>query len=58
MKLKREELKKQERNSMQVNEITEGDLIQVFGVSEDQMQKATEILNKNEKTEKSGISSA
>ena len=58
MKLKREELRKQERNSTQVNEITEGDLIQAFGVSEDQIQKATEILSKNEKTEKSGFSSA
>ena len=35
MKLKWEELRKQERNSTQVNEITEGDLIQAFGVTED-----------------------
>ena len=39
MKLKWEELRKQERNSTQVNEITEGDLIQAFGVTEDQMEK-------------------
>ena len=58
MKLKWEELRKQERNSTQVNEITEGDLIQAFGVTEDQMQKAAEMLGKNEKTKKSGISSA
>ena len=39
-KLKQEELRKQERNSTQVNEITEGDLIQAIGVTEDQMEKA------------------
>ena len=39
MKLKWEELRKQERNSTQVNEITEGDLIQAFSVTEDQMEK-------------------
>ena len=39
MKLKQEGLRKQERNSTQVNEITEGDLIQAFGVMEDQMEK-------------------
>ena len=39
MKLKWEELRKQERNSTQVNEITEGDLVQAFSVTEDQMEK-------------------
>ena len=39
MKLNWEEMRKQERNSTQVNEITEGDLIQAFGVTEDQMEK-------------------
>ena len=58
MKLKWEELRKQERNSTQVNEITKGDLIQAFGVTEDQMQKAAEMLGKNEKTKKSGNLSA
>ena len=54
MKLKWEELRKQERNSTQVNEITEGDLIQAFGVTEDQMEKAAAILGRNKKTEKLG----
>ena len=58
MKMKREELKKQGKNSTQFNEITEGDMIQAFGVTEDQMQKAAEILGKNERAEKSGNSSA
>ena len=49
MTIKREELKKQCKNSTQVNEITEGDLIQAFGVIEDQMQKAAEILGKDKK---------
>ena len=40
MKLKREELKKQGRSSNQVNELTEGNLIQAFSVTEDQMEKA------------------
>ena len=47
MKLKQEELRKQERNSNQVNEITEGDLIQAFGVTEDQMEKAVTILSRS-----------
>ena len=54
MKLKREELKKQGRSSNQVNEITEGDLIQAFSVTEDQMEKAATILSRNEGTKKSG----
>ena len=58
MKLKRDKLRKQERNSNQVNEITEGDLIQAFGVTEDQMEKAATILNRSERTEKLGHSSA
>ena len=49
---------KQERNSSQVNEITEGDLIQAFGVTEDQMEKAAAMLGRNKKTKKSGNSSA
>ena len=58
MKLKREQLRKQERRSNQVNEITEGDLIQAFSEAEDQMEKAATIMSRNEKTEKSGNSSA
>ena len=57
MKLKWEELRKHERNSTQVNEITEGDLIQAFGVTEDQMEKAAALLGRNEKSEKLANSS-
>ena len=57
MKIKREELKKQGKSSAQVNEITERDMIQAFGVTEDQMEKAAEILGKDEKNEKLGNSS-
>ena len=52
MKLKREELKKQGKSSNQVNEITESNLIQAFGVTEDQMEKAALMLNGSEITEK------
>ena len=58
MKLKQEELRKQKRNSTQVNEITKGDLIQAFGVTEDQMEKAAAMLSRSEKTKKLGNSSA
>ena len=49
MKLKQEELGKQERNNTQVNEITEGHLIQAFGVTEDHKEKAAAMLGKSEK---------
>ena len=58
MKLKWEELRKQERNCTQVNEITEGDLIQAFSATEDQMEKAAAMLDRSKKTEKLGNSSA
>ena len=58
MKLKWEELRKQERNSSQVNEITEDDLIQAIGITKDQMEKAATILSRSENTEKSGNSTA
>ena len=58
IKLKREELKKQGKSSNQVNEITESNLIQAFGVVEDQMEKAASLLNRSEFTEKLGNSSA
>ena len=50
-------MKKQGKTSTQVNEITEGDMIQAFGVTEDQMQKAAEILCKDENSKKLGNSS-
>ena len=40
MKLKQDELKDQRSNSRQVNEITENNFMQAFGVTEDQMDKA------------------
>ena len=54
MKFKREELKKQGKSSNQVNEITESNLIQAFGVTEDQMEKAASLLNRSEFTKKIG----
>ena len=47
-------MKKQGKSSTQMDEITERDMIQAFGVTEDQMEKAAEILGKDEKTEKLG----
>ena len=44
MKLKQDELKEQRGSSRQVNEITENNFIQAFGMTEDQMDKAAEIL--------------
>ena len=58
MKLKRDELKEQRVNSRQVNEITENNFIQAFGVTEDQMDKAAAILVRSESTKNSGNSSA
>ena len=51
-------MKKQGISSIQVNEITESDMTQAFGVTEEQMQKAAEILGRNERSEKSGNSLA
>ena len=58
MRLKHDELKKQGGGSKQVNEITENNFMQAFGVTEDQMEKAASILNGSESTEKLGNSSA
>ena len=58
MKLKRDELKEQKAKSRQVNEITEDNFMQAFGISEDQMDKATSILERSESTKNSGNSSA
>ena len=54
MKLKQEEPKRQGRNNNQVNELTEGNLIQAFGVTEDQMEKAAVMVSRSEDSEKSG----
>ena len=58
MKLKQDELKEQKAKSRQVNEITEHNFMQAFGVTEDQMDKATSMLERSESTENSGNSSA
>ena len=58
MKLKRDELKKQGGGSKQVNEITENNFIQAFGVTEDQMEKAALMLTRSKNTKKLGNSSA
>ena len=54
MKLKRDELKEQKAKSRQVNEITEDNFMQAFGISEDQMEKASSMLGISESTEKFG----
>ena len=58
MRLKHDELKKQGGGSKQVNEITENNFMQAFGVTKDQMEKAASILDGSESTKKSGNSSA
>ena len=57
MKLKKEELKEQKPKTKQLNEMTEENLIQAFGISEDQLNKATSILEGTESTENSEYSS-
>ena len=58
MKLKWEELKEQKAKSRQINEITENNFMQTFGVTEDQMDKAASMLERSESTKNSGNSSA
>ena len=58
MRLKRDELKKQGGGSKQVNEITENNFMQAFGVTKDQMDKAASILDGSESTKKLGNSSS
>ena len=58
MKLKWDELKEKRGSSRQVNEITENNFIQAFGMTEDQMDKAAAILDRSESTKKLGNSSA
>ena len=50
MKLKWDELKEQRSSNRQVNEITENNFIQAFGVTEDQMDKAAAMLDRSEST--------
>ena len=58
MKLKKEELREQKPKPKQLNEMTEENIIQTFGISEDQLNKATSILERSESTENSEYSSA
>ena len=58
MKLKKDELKEQTSKPKQVNEITEENLMQAFGISEDQINKAASILERSESTKNSEYSSA
>ena len=58
MKLKKEELKEQKPKTKQLNEMTEENLMQTFGISEDQLNKATSILERAKSTENSEYSSA
>ena len=58
MKLKWEELKEQKAKSRQVNEITENNFMQAFGVTEDQMDKAASMLERSESTKNLGNLSA
>ena len=54
MKLRIEELKKQGIAQTEVSEISEGDLVEAFGITKNQVTRAAEILTKNENTRKSG----
>ena len=58
MKLKWDEVKEQRGSSRQVNEITENNFMQAFGVTKDQMDKAAAMLERSESTENLGNSSA
>ena len=58
MKLKRDDLREQKTKNRQVNKITEDNFMQAFGISEDQMEKASSMLGISESTENSGNSSA
>ena len=58
MKLKRDELKEQKAKSRQVNEIREENFIQAFGISEDQMEKASSMLGISESTKNLGNASS
>ena len=58
MWLKRDEQKNKGKMETEVNEITEGELVDAFGVTKDQMVRAAEILAKDKNTKKLGNSSA
>ena len=52
MKLKKEELKKQGKVESEVSKVTEGDLIEAFGVTKDQMMKSSRNTSKRQEDQK------
>ena len=54
MKLKKDGPKKQGKVNAEVNEVTEENIIEAFGVTKDHMSKAAEMLGKGENTKNSG----
>ena len=54
MKIRWDELKEQQNNNRQVNEITESNFIQAFGVTESQMDKAAENASEKQIHQKLG----
>ena len=54
MKIRQDELREQQTNNRQVNEIMENNFIQAFGVTESQMDKAAEMLVRSKPTKNSG----
>ena len=58
MRLRNEELKKESKAQAEVSEVSEGDLVEAFGITKDKMARATEIITKDESTKKSGPLSA
>ena len=58
MKLKRGEPKNKGKVETEVSKITEGELVEAFGITKDQMVRAAEILAKDKNTKKLGNSSA
>ena len=50
MKLRKEELKKQGIAQTDISEISEGDLVEAFGITKNQMTRAAEILAMDQNT--------
>ena len=58
MKLKKDELKEQKPKAKQVNEMTEENFMQAFGINEDHINKAASMLERSESTKNSEYLSA
>ena len=54
VKLRREQLKKQGVAQTEVSKISEGDLVETFGITKNQMIRTAQILTKDENTKKLG----